>query len=170
MVREAAALAEEHQVRKLMNLTSDDFTALPGPLQKQAVKKFAQEWSAALDEQTPLASLKTADSVHITSGVTDTVTPAGFIPGIGSNSAAAAVAFALPVGKRSKLFESGKTFYLVRPLWKSPEEPVPMESGDVSVIASQYINQAKQRVYMDWYNDYRKKAKVESNIDKFYLD
>ncbi|MBN1130967.1 MAG: peptidylprolyl isomerase [Chitinispirillaceae bacterium] len=143
---------------------------LTDSLRTKSMKAFAEEWSASLDEQAPLATLGKQDTVRISSGVTDTVTPVGYVPGIGQASTVAAVAFALPVGKRSKLFEAGGTFYLVRPLWKSPDEPLPMESNEVSMIAGQYINQAKQRVYMDWYNDYKRKSKVESNINKIYLD
>jgi peptidyl-prolyl cis-trans isomerase D len=139
-------------------------------LRKADIQAFAKEWSEKVGEQASLATLKAQDSSRITSGITDTIAAVGFIPGIGSNSKVAAVAFALPVGKRSKLIESGTTWYLVRPLWKSPETPVAMESPDAMMIVNQYANQAKQRLYIDWYSTYKRTVKIESNIDKVYLD
>jgi peptidyl-prolyl cis-trans isomerase D len=143
---------------------------LSDSLRKVEMKKFALEWSGKLDEKTPLASLKMQDSTRVASGVTDTVTAVSYVPGIGADSKVAAVAFALPVGKRSKLFEAGDTWYVVRPLWKGPQATVAMESSNAMMIINRYINQAKQRLYLDWYNDYKKKAKVESNVEKIYLD
>lgn len=143
---------------------------LADSIRKDDMKKFALEWSAQLNEQEPLASLKEKDSLHITSGISDTMTAAGYLPGIGASSKVAAVAFALPVGKRSKLFEANNTWYLVRPLWKAPPAVFSMESQEAAMIANQYVNQAKQRLYMDWYTSYKNKMKIESNIDKIYLD
>jgi peptidyl-prolyl cis-trans isomerase D len=143
---------------------------LADSIKKADILAFAKTWSEKVGDQTSLATLKNQDSTHILSGITDTITEAGYIPGIGPNSKIAAVAFALPVGKRSKLIESGNTWYLVRLLWKGPDVPVAMESPEAMRIVNQYAGQAKQRLYMDWYAAYKRKAKIESNIDKIYLD
>lgn len=143
---------------------------LEDSLRKADIIAFAKVWSEKAGEQASLATLKMQDSNRINSGVTDTITAVSYIPGIGSNSKVAAAAFALPVGKRSKLIESGNTWYLVRPLWKGPEIPVAMESPEAMTIVNQYVNQAKQRLYLDWYSTYKRSVKIESNIDKVYLD
>jgi peptidyl-prolyl cis-trans isomerase D len=139
-------------------------------VRKADILAFAKAWSEKVGEQVGLATLKMQDSSRINSGVTDTITAISYIPGLGPNSKVAAVAFALPVGKRSKLIESGDTWYLVRPLWKGPEAAVAMESPEAMTIVNQYINQAKQRLYLDWYSTYKRTVKIESNIDKVYLD
>ena len=143
---------------------------LADSLHKQALRLFAEDWSKKIGEKTPLSPLKKSDSVTVGSGVTDTVTRVTSIPGIGVDSKAAAIAFALPAGRRSALFECNNTYFLVRPLWKGPQIFVPWGSSQVTMMASRIMSQIRERLYMDWYMDYKNRQKIICNIDKVYID
>jgi hypothetical protein len=143
---------------------------LADSLHRQALRVFAEEWGRKIGEKTPLISLKKNDSVNVGSGVTDTITRVSSIPGIGVDSKAAAIAFALPVGKRSALFECNNSFFLVRPLWKGPPIFVPWGSSQVTTMATRIMSQIRERLYMDWYTDYKNRQKIICNIDKVYVD
>ncbi len=143
---------------------------LADSLHKQAVKKFAEGLTKKTADALPLSALKKLDSARINSGCTDTVTRVSFIAGIGYESKVAAVAFALPVGKLSGLFEYNGTYYLVRPLWKSPPAFLAWGSYQVEVTASRLIGQTRQNIFRDWYTNYQKKQNISCNIDKIYLD
>ena len=143
---------------------------LADSLYGQALRALAEEWSKKVGDNSSLASLKKYDSSKIGSGTTDTVTRMGFIAGVGSDSKVAAVAFALPVGRRSGLIGCNGTYFLVRPLWKGPPAFVPWGSSQVSMVAAKIIGELRQKIYLDWYVDYKSRQKIVSNIDKIYLD
>jgi hypothetical protein len=92
------------------------------------------------------------------------------IPGIGIDTKVAAVAFALPVGKRSKLIENNGGYFLVRPLWKGPIVAAPWGTPPVQSLIGQIMNQTRQSTYTDWYRSYKAGQKIVSNIDKIYVD
>ena len=92
------------------------------------------------------------------------------MPGLGVNSRASAVAFALPVGKCSKLVDNNGIYVLVRSLWKGPAAVVPWNSPVVQMMTAKIINQERQKLYMEWYQDYVARQKIKSNIDEIYLD
>jgi hypothetical protein len=143
---------------------------LADSLHKQALRLFAEEWSRKIGEITPLFSLKKFDSATVVSGVTDTVTRMSPIPGVGVDSKAAAIAFALPAGKRSGLIECNGTFFLVRTLWKGPPVFVPWGASQIAMMASRIIGQLRERLYTDWYTEYKNRQKIICNIDKIYVD
>lgn len=143
---------------------------LADSLHMNAVRAFAEEWVKKVGDKAPLAALKKSDSAMITSGVTDTIKRASFIPGIGADSKVAAVAFALPLGKRSGLVEYSGTYFLVRLLWKGPPVFLAWGSNQVESVAGRLVNQTRERIFGDWYMDYLKKQKIICNIDKIYLD
>jgi hypothetical protein len=143
---------------------------LTDSVRKVAVRARAEELLKKVGDNTPLATVNTLDPVFYGSGVTDTVTQMGYIPDIGPNSSVAAVAFALPVGKRSGIIDFNGRCFIVRPLWKGPVATVPFGSPEVSQIVGQIMAEKKERVFEGWYLDYKKKMKIVSNIDKIYLD
>lgn len=140
-------------------------------LRNDSARAFAEQWAKRVGDTMPLAALSNADSAHIGSGVTDTVTRMIPVGAIGAGSKVSAVAFTLPAGKRSGLIEENGSYYLVRPLWKEPAAvSIPWESPDVSMISSRIMGELKQRIYYNWYMDYKNKQEIVSNIDKIYLD
>jgi peptidyl-prolyl cis-trans isomerase D len=143
---------------------------LADSLRQQAVRRVAEALSKKIGEQTSLAALKKTDSLLIGSGVTDTVTRMSYVAGIGSDSKVAAVAFALPVGKRSGIIDQEGTCYFVRTLWKGPQVSLPVGSSQVSAMAGRMMSQLRQRIYLEWYMDYKSRQNVVSNIDKLYID
>lgn len=143
---------------------------LADSLHLQAIRAFAGEWSKKVGENTPLAALKKTDSLTIGSGVTDTVTRTSYIAGLGAASKPSAVAFVLPVGKRSNIIESNGVCYLVRPLWKGPPAVVPWGTTPVTMIANNLMNQIRQRLYGEWYLDFKSRQKIICNLDKVYID
>jgi peptidyl-prolyl cis-trans isomerase D len=143
---------------------------LADSMRANAARIYAEGWAQKVGEKTSLATLNKKDSTKIISGVTDTVKRISYIPGIGSDSKVAAVAFALPTGKRSGLVEYNGTYFLVRPLWKGPPVFFAWGSNQVEAIAGRLISQTREKIFGDWYMDYLKKQKIISNIDKIYID
>ncbi|MBN1130235.1 MAG: SurA N-terminal domain-containing protein [Chitinispirillaceae bacterium] len=139
-------------------------------LRAAALRSFAEKWVEKVAENTPLASLKKSDPSVISSGVTDTITRMSQIPGIGSNTKVAAVAFALPVGKRSGLIDYNGTYFMVRPLWKGTPAAIDWGSQRTSMVAARMMGELRQQIYMKWYMDYRNRQKITSNLDRIYLD
>jgi peptidyl-prolyl cis-trans isomerase D len=139
-------------------------------LNAAALRSFAEAWAERVGEKTPLASLKRKDSAAIRSGVTDTITRMSRIQGIGFNTKVAAVAFALPLGKRSGLIAYGGTYYLVRPLWKGAPAVVDWNSEQVSMTVARMMGELRQQIYVKWYMDYKEKQKITCNLDRIYLD
>jgi peptidyl-prolyl cis-trans isomerase D len=143
---------------------------LADSMRAYAGRLYAEEWAKKVGEKSSLATLNKNDSTKIISGITDTVKRISFIPGIGADSKVAAVAFALPIGKRSGLVEYNGTYFLVRPLWKGPPVSFAWGSNQVESVAGRLISQTRERIFGDWYLDYLKKQKIISNIDKIYID
>jgi peptidyl-prolyl cis-trans isomerase D len=143
---------------------------LADTLHAKALHVLAEEWSKKVGDKSPLAALKKSDSTAYGSGTTDTVTRMSYIAGIGSNTKAAAVAFALPVGKRSGLIACNGTYFIVRPLWKAPLVTVPWGSQQISMTEARMMGELRQRIYMSWYLDYKNRQKIISNLDRIYLD
>ena len=143
---------------------------LADSLHYQALRALAEEVSKKAGDKLPLAALKKSDSTVIGSGVSDTVTRMSYVAVIGAATKAAAVAFALPVGKRSGLIACNGTYFIVRPLWKGPQAYVPWGSQQISMTAARIMGELRQRIYMNWYLDYKNRQKIVSNVDKIYLD
>lgn len=136
----------------------------------EAARAFLVETLKKAAPGASIAQLRKIDSVRIGSGVSDTVTRYAAIPGLGANSKAAAVAFGLAAGKRSAPVECNGVWCVVRTLWKSPAVEVKPDAPEAGVIIERQMSTLRQRIYYDWYLDYKKKARIESNIDKIYLD
>jgi peptidyl-prolyl cis-trans isomerase D len=144
-------------------------TKLTDSLRQEAAREYAQSILSKLSDTTSLASLKNSDP-KITAGVTDTVAGSDYIPGIGYGTKVAAVAMAIPVGKRSNIIDFDGTCYIVKTLWRLPVEKVKWDSPEAAQSVEKMKQQLKQKIYYDWYNDYKSKAKVESNIENIYVD
>ena len=144
---------------------------LADSLRRQTIRSAADAWSAGIPENTPLADLKKTDSSLVVSGVTDTVTRLSQISGIGTDTKVSAVAFALPVGKRSHLIESNGSYFLVRPLWKGPAAAAfPWGTPSAQTFVGKIMRQTRQSTYAGWYKNYKAEQKIISNIDKIYID
>jgi peptidyl-prolyl cis-trans isomerase D len=119
---------------------------------------------------TPLQDLSTIDSLLIASGVTDTVTQVGYIPDLGYGNEAVAAAFALPVGAVSAPIRVGLAFYVVKPLWIQKVDQIPWDSPEVKMIEQRLTRSLQDKLYTDWYLSYKSRAKVESNLDRYYYE
>ncbi len=135
-----------------------------------AAKKHIETIRATVSDTVSLASYQKMDSM-VTSGVTDTVGGADYIAGIGYSTPVAAAALALPEGKISKVIEYDGNFFLVKPLVKVQIDSIPaIDAPEMQEISSRLQQRTAQKIYIDWYIDYKKKANIKSNIEDIYLD
>jgi peptidyl-prolyl cis-trans isomerase D len=123
----------------------------------------------ALGTVAGIAALGETDSL-IETGVTDTVTRNQYVASIGFDSEPINAAFALPPHARSKVIRSGRAFYAVRPLWYSKVTEIPWNAQDVQQIAYSLSKSEREKAYYAWYLSQKNKAKIEDNLDQYYMD
>jgi peptidyl-prolyl cis-trans isomerase D len=142
---------------------------------KLTEEKRAQEARHVLDAALAkagsgsVAGLSTTDS-SITSGVSDTVSAASYVPPVGFANQALATAFSLPIGTVSSPVEVPGGVCVVKPLWRSTLDSIPWESPALAEIKRTAAQVAAQKVYVDWYMTAKRAARVKSNIEQFYVD
>jgi hypothetical protein len=135
-----------------------------------AAKKHLETIRTSLADSSSLAAYQTADST-VTSGVTDTVSGTEYVSQIGYSTPVVATALALPIGTVSPVVEYGGSCFIVKPLLKLEIDSIPsMDAPEMQEIASQLRQKAAQKIYFDWYLNYKKRTKIKSNIDEIYLD
>lgn len=166
--------AIRRQVKKgvapLADATDKIREILTDSLQIVSARIYAEKVRSSLVDDSSLA-LYSAKDTSVTSGTTDTVSGLVYIPGIGYATPVAAEALALPVQQLSKVIAYQKNFYIIKTLWKNSIDSIPLlSSPEMQQIAEQLKQQSSQKVYYAWYLDYKKKAKIKSNIDELYLD
>ncbi len=144
-------------------------TMITDSLRKDAVKEYIVSFKKKLNDSTSLTALKDSDP-KLFSGVTDTVSLDGYIPGIGYNSKVATIAYMMKEGIISTPIEFEKNYYLVKTLWKKSADKIDWSSPEVKQIANQLKQKTIQRTYYNWYSSYKEKAKIKSNIDIIYVD
>ena len=132
--------------------------------------EYLEKIRATLTDDVAMASFKEKDST-VTSGTTDTVSGSVYIPQIGFGTPVAAYALALPEGKISPVIDYNNSCFLIKPVWKNALDSIPaFDSPDMVQIAAQLQQQATQKIYYEWYLQYKNKAKIKSNINEIYMD
>jgi len=144
-------------------------TKITDSLRKAAAREYIVTAKQKLADTSSLANLKEIDQ-KLFSGITDTIAINGFVPGVGSNSKVAALAFISPEGKISNPVEFEGTYYIVKTLWKKNADKIDWASPEAKQISEQVKMKNMQRMYYGWYMNYKNHAKIKSNIDEIYLD
>lgn len=139
-------------------------------IQMAMAEKLAGELKAKVGADGSLLGLKDTVTNQVSAAVTDTVALSAYIPGVGYQSKAAAVAAALGAGKISNVFKQEKSFFIVKTLWKNSVEPLDIKSADAAQIVARTAQYDKQRVLSQWSESLKSQAKIQCDIDKFYLD
>lgn len=166
--------AIRRQVKKgvlpLADATEEIRGILYDSLQTASARLYAEKVRSSLVGDSSLTLYSGKDTL-VTSGTTDTVSGSIYIPGIGYSTPVAAEALALPVQQLSSVIAYQKNFYIIRTLWKNTIDSIPsLQSSEMQQIAEQLQQQSSQKVYYAWYLDYKKNAKIKSNINELYLD
>jgi hypothetical protein len=148
--------------QKIVSILSDS-------LRKESSKEYILAVKQKLNDSSSLSTLKDNDS-KLMSGVSDTISLNGYVPGIGNNTKIAAIASALPIGKISAPIEFEGTYYLVKTLYKKSPSVIDWSSPEIKQLSEQIKMKNTQRMYYGWYTNYKRKSKIKSNIDELYLD
>jgi parvulin-like peptidyl-prolyl isomerase len=156
-------------IQPLAAIKDDIIAILRDKLQTEKARVHAEMVykKASEKQQLSLASLKGTDSLVIF-GKTDTVTRKQYIPDIGYDNGAVEVAFALPEGALSRVVETDRSFYIIKPLWKTTVDTIPWDSYQMQQVKMSLSEQNKKNAYMDWYLSYRQSKKIEDYLDKFF--
>jgi len=142
---------------------------LADSLARERARQHLEAAVAQLGPDASVATLGETDTL-IKSGVTDTVTRVQYVAPLGYDNPAIAVALVLPVGKQSPAIQSAAGFCVVKPLWQSKVDTIPWNSDEIQRIATSLVKAEREKAYFTWYIDYRRKAKVEDNLDEYYMD
>ncbi|MBN1575185.1 MAG: SurA N-terminal domain-containing protein [Chitinispirillaceae bacterium] len=125
---------------------------------------------ATLSDTGSFAAYHQIDSTII-SGVTDTVNGSDHVSNIGYSSPVVARALALPIRTVSPVVEFDGNCFIVKPLWKKEVDSIPsFVAPEMQEIAANLRQQAAQKIYFEWYVNYKKKAKIKNNINDIYMD
>lgn len=143
---------------------------LKDSIQFAMAESYANDLRVKVADGGSLLPLKDTVTNKATTSVTDTVAIGSYIPGIGYQSKAAAVAAVLSPGKISNVFKQGEAFYIVKTLWKNTPSKIDWQSDEGKQLAATTQQYGKQRVLGEWSVNLKNQAKIQSNIDKFYLD
>lgn len=143
---------------------------LKDSIQLAMAESYANDLRVKVSDGGSLLPLKDTVTNKVTTSVTDTVAIGSYIPGIGYQSKAAAVAAVMSSGEISKVFKQGEAFYIVKTLWKNTPSKIDWQSDEGKQLAATTQLYGKQRVLGEWSANLKNQAKIQSNIDKFYLD
>jgi peptidyl-prolyl cis-trans isomerase D len=133
-------------------------------------KKYFEAFLQKVTDKSAVAQFSKQDTLII-SGVTDTVGRAQYVPQVGFNNQAVASAFALPDGKTSGVIEASGSFFVVKPIWhKAAPETVPWGTEAVTAILKKLITESAEKNYYEWYLNFKSSAKIEDNINQYYID
>jgi parvulin-like peptidyl-prolyl isomerase len=132
-------------------------------------RKRCEEDLKKMTDKTDLLSLMKIDPLFI-AGKTDTVTKAKYVPQVGVNNQAVAAAFALKPNKVSDIIQTKDALFIVKPYWHQKVDAVPMGSKEIAELRKKVESETMQKVYYDWYLDYRNHANIFDNLNQFYMD
>jgi peptidyl-prolyl cis-trans isomerase D len=135
---------------------------------EKANKRFEEDLKKMSDKN-DILGLSKIDSL-IKTGTTDTVSGARYIPEVGLNNQAVAAAMACKIGVVSPIIKTTDALFLVKPLWQKKIDAVPANDPSLAQIRQKIESQMVQKIYYDWYLDYRNKAKIIDNVNQFYMD
>jgi peptidyl-prolyl cis-trans isomerase D len=135
---------------------------------EKAMKRFEEDIKKMTDKSDLLGLMK-IDPLII-AGKTDTVTRAKYIPQVGVGNQAVAAAFALKPGAVSNIIKTKEALFLVKPLWQQKVDNIPWTSSEMLALRKKIESETVQKVYYDWYLDYRNRAKIIDNLNQYYMD
>jgi len=133
----------------------------------EKARSYLATLRSSLPEGAALAALQDNDP-RIVSGVSDTVSARQYVQNVGYDNSAVAMAFNLPEGRVSDVVASDGAFFIVRPLWKMRADDLASGSSEAERIKVALVDQAKRNIYSEWYVNYRKKFKIEENINRYF--
>ncbi len=147
----------------------DIVITLKDSLQNQQARNHAAAVLATVaDTEHSLVDLQQEDPLLV-SGATDTVGRLEFIPVLGFNSKAAAVAFSLDEGQMSGLVEDEEGFYFVKTKWISRIDTDQIPSQNLESVKNTLKQQRMQMTFSEWMTDLKENAKIVNNVDRIYM-
>ncbi|MBD3421178.1 MAG: hypothetical protein GF398_13765 [Chitinivibrionales bacterium] len=145
------------------------FLTLRDSLRRAKARSYLEDALKKIGGEITLATLHEADSL-ITSATTDTVARSSYIPGVGNNNQAVAAAFSLPEAAMSDIVETANAFFVVRPVMVERVKDIPWESPEVAAVERKITGNMAQKIYIDWYLDYKKRQDIEKNVSQYYYN
>jgi parvulin-like peptidyl-prolyl isomerase len=131
-------------------------------MMKEVVAKQRSTMSDTID----LSALAATDA-RIAVQTTGQFMPNGSIPTVGRDNAFLGVAMTLPVRKISQPVEGGRGYYLIKLLDKTSFDSASF-NAQKTILATQMLQEKKQRVVADWLEKLKEKADIEDLRDMFY--
>jgi parvulin-like peptidyl-prolyl isomerase len=135
---------------------------------QKAEKRFIEDVGKMADKS-DVASLSKIDPI-ITTGKTDSVNRAQYIPQVGMDNPAVAAAFALNDGKVSDIVRTKDALFVVKPLWHKKIETIPWNGAEIMGLNRKMESESVQKMYYDWYLDAKSRANIVDNVNQFYTD
>ena len=108
------------------------------------------------------------DNDKLRAAKVDFVTRKQFVPGVGYNNEALAVAFVLPENTISKPIVSDNGVYIIRTTAKELVKEISKGAPEFATVASQIKSESARNAYQDWFNASKKQLKVSENVRDFY--
>jgi len=145
--------------------------ALKDTLAAAAARVYAQEILEKVRGGAALAEFQDGGKYpSVTAGLAEDVAAGGYVPQLGYASKAAAVALSLPEGTVSGVIDDKGGFSIVRVVKKGEQAAYDPAQAQAKQAADMAKAQGKQMAYGEWFRSLQGRAKIVSNVDKFYLD
>ncbi len=151
----------------LSDVKDDVYRTLRDSLRIQKARLYLENVRKGLANEATLKDLSETDTL-LTSGITDTVSRKQYVPEVGYNNKALAVAFSLPLNTISNVIDENNVFLVVKPLWKNLVDSIPWTSSEVDRIRLSMVQTEIKNAYSDWYMDYRKTIDIQEDIKKYF--
>jgi peptidyl-prolyl cis-trans isomerase D len=158
-------------VRPLSAVRDQIVDALKDTLAMRDARAHAQQALEKVRGGAAMADVQEGDNKLVT-GLAEDQAAGAYLPQLGHASKAASVALSLPAGNTSDLVADKDGYSFVRVISRNEadranEEAVRMQARQAADMARM---QGRQMVYNEWYRHLRDRARIVSNIDRFYLD
>ena len=143
--------------------------ALKDTLASAGAKAYAQEILEKVKGGAALAEVQ-AGGRDLVAGLAEDVAAGGYVPQLGYASKAAAVALSLPEGKVSGIIDDRGGFSVVRVVKRGEQAAYDPAQPQARQAADMARAQGRQMAYGEWSRNLQGRAKIVSNVDRFYLD
>ncbi|HTX17417.1 MAG TPA: peptidylprolyl isomerase [Bacteroidota bacterium] len=130
------------------------------------LKDVVTKVRAALGDTSDLSSVGSSDP-RVTVASTGEFSPNAGIPTIGRDNAFLGAAMTLPVRKVSQPVEGGRGYYLLKVLDETPFDSAGF-NAQKNILASELLQEKKQRIVADWLEKLKEKSDIEDNRDSFF--
>jgi parvulin-like peptidyl-prolyl isomerase len=130
------------------------------------MKEVVAKQRSTMNDTIDLSALAVTDA-RIAVQTTGQFIANGSIPTIGRDNAFVGVAMTLPVRKISQPVEGGRGYYLIKLLDKTSFDSASF-NAQKTILATQMLQEKKQRVVADWLEKLKEKADIEDLRDMFY--